>query len=439
MSERKEVPLKNHPGISKRFEWNGKSQQWVDTGKFRSLRRVIIDDRSRKQQAVFDNLEEAKAYRSGSLEKESSGSGIHRIEETDSKKRRYTFGALVEDWKDLHYLEIELTSQQMYETRLPHLEYLKNLDVKEIDTSIVTKIVKHWVSKDYPKPKDRKSFEKELDALKVILNFFRRHKNIAYAVPILPEHYRAADFTKLPKSPPRGLKEEDMGRFLGALKQRYPKLYVLALIQLGFGLRIGEALGLCWDDLDLDSREAIIQRNIAWNREKKALYEKKRKNGKILEVVIPEFLAEELKELKNHRDASVPYIFHRNGELLKRQQVSKAYNRVLRDLKITYVTGTHMLRKTSGTLARKLTCDLYAASKLLGHSSVAITEKYYQEQLDEDKVKVADALNGAMRRALINSHSETVTGVREENDGVREMPCPPVSPQLKRPKLTLIK
>jgi hypothetical protein len=151
MSDRKEVPLKNHSGISKRFEWNEKSQQWVDTGKFRSLRRIIIDGRSRKQQAVFDNLEDAKAYRSGNLEKTAGGSDIHKIGETDSKKRLYTFAALLQDWKDLHYLEIELTSQQMYETRLPHLEYLKNQDVKEIDTSVVTKLVKSQIGRFKPK------------------------------------------------------------------------------------------------------------------------------------------------------------------------------------------------------------------------------------------------------------------------------------------------
>ena len=102
--------------------------------------------------------------------------------------------------------------------------------------------------------------------------------------------------------------------------------------------------------------------------------------------------------------------------------------------------GVERHPRPNRTLVLVATCgNEYAASKLLGHSSVAITEKHYQEQLDEDRVKVADALNGAMRKACAAFHSEKETGVQMENDGVQTMPCPPVSPKITRPKLTLIK
>ncbi len=435
--KRKEEPLRNHPGIAKRYVFNEKTQKWIDSGKYRAIRRIIEDGEPKKLQGVFDNIEDAKAFRMGILEKTAGGTDVHRVSSGDPNQR-FTFWALVEEWKSLHYLEIELTSQQMYEVRLPHLQFLKNCNVDDISTSAVTSLVKHWVSEDYPKPKDRQTFEKELDLLKVILNFYRRHKNHAYFVPILSDHYKAADIAKKAKSPVRGLKQEDIGKFLDAVRARYPQNYVLALFQIGLGLRIGETLAIHWDDLDLEKGTAVIQRNVAWDKQSQKLFLKLRKNKKALRVAIPALIVWELLEWKKKRDRNVALVFHREGQLLKRQQISKAYNRVLKALGITYVTGTHMLRKTSGTLARKITGDVYAASKLLDHSSVSITEKYYQEELDEDKVMVANALNGVLvgyvGDAKKNSGENPPEKIRAESNPVPL--CPPLS---HRPILNLVK
>lgn len=151
-------------------------------------------------------------------------------------------------------------------------------------------------------------------------------------------------------------------------------------------------------------------------------------------MALPALVIQELKLWKTKRDRNTPLVFHRNGELIKRQQVSKAYNRILAALGITYVTGTHMLRKTSGTLARKITGDVYAASKLLDHSSVSITEKYYQEELDEDKVMVADALNG-----VLTGFVGEFGGNFSQKNGEKKNPVPQRPPRCSSPILSLVK
>jgi integrase len=128
---------------------------------------------------------------------------------------------------------------------------------------------------------------------------------------------------------------------------------VLALVQLGLGLRIGEALALHWSDLDLESGIATVRRNVAWDRNYQKLFLKQRKNKKVLRVALPTLVKQELAAWKKKRDAKIPLVFHREGQMLKRQQISKAYNRVLSALGISYVKGTHMLRKTSGSTSIK--------------------------------------------------------------------------------------
>lgn len=433
MSKRMEKPIRNNPGLCKEFKFDGGSGTWKETGKIRAIRRVIENGQSKKQQGVFDNIEDAKAFRLGTLDKTSSGESVHK-KSVEDRDQRFTFSALVNDWKALHFLQVEFTTKQHYENRLPHLGFLNALNVEEIGIDAITKLINHWVSAEYPKPKDRMNFEKELEVLKVILNYYRRYKNQRYFIPILPEHYRAADFSKKPSKPPKALKEEHVGPFLNLLKERYPQYYPLALIQLGLGLRVSEACGLHWSDFDLETGESNVSRSIAWNSETRQLVSKSRKNAQTLESVVPEFVAVVLKELKEKRDPKVKYIFHQNGIPMRRQYIGRAYNSVLRELGIEYVNGTHMLRKTSGTLARKITQDVYAASKMLGHSSVTVTEKYYQEHLDEDKQKVAKALNSVLVKAAggdpNNSEGKTMQ---------IEPPVPQYPTKSARPMLTLIK
>jgi hypothetical protein len=66
---------------------------------------------------------------------------------------------------------------------------------------------------------------------------------------------------------------------------------------------------------------------------------------------------------------------------------------------------------------------------------VSITEKYYQEELDEDKVKVANALNGV----LVDSAGDAKCDRGGLSQGAKGAPVPLCPPASNPPKLTLIK
>lgn len=54
MITRKEQPVRNYPGISKRLEFDDQTRKWRETGKYRAMRRTVENGISRKEQAVFD-------------------------------------------------------------------------------------------------------------------------------------------------------------------------------------------------------------------------------------------------------------------------------------------------------------------------------------------------------------------------------------------------
>lgn len=199
-------------------------------------------------------------------------------------------------------------------------------------------------ARQYPIQNKRFSFEKELDALKVVLNFYRRRINPRFLMPIFKEHYQAAQIVRRAKQPVRSLRPDDLGKFLRALKaQKNPLYFPLALTQFGLGLRIGEACGLHWGAIDFKNRIATIEQTIVWDQDNwQPAIKPRPKNGQVRFLVIPEILAEELLRLKERRDTKVDLIFHDNGRPLIRKTIGKAYNRALESCGITYVSGTHL-------------------------------------------------------------------------------------------------
>jgi integrase len=434
----KEVPVRNHPGISKRFEFDEESQEWIDSKKFRALRRIIVNGVPKKEQAVFDNLEDAKLFRFGKLDKESEGNNTRRLQ-SNSPTNGLTFGALLEKWKPFHFLQLERSTQQTYEKRLPNLDYLKGCFVQEITTSVVDDLVTEWVT-NYPKCGQRLTFEKELNLLKVVLNFYRKRINPSYAIPILDEHYKAADMAKKADAGVQSLSQEELAAFLEDLRNsKSPQFYSMALAQFCLGLRIGEVCGMHWNAIDLKNRVVRIEWTIAWDQHTWEPRVKERpKNGKVRVLVIPEILALELERLKATRDPGVPFVFHCHGRPMNRQTVAKAYNRALQRLGFTHVKGTHMMRKTSATLANEFTGDFYAVSKLMDHSSPNVTLRYVA-QTTAQKRKVANALNEILKQG--SNTGPGTAGDASAREEISETSRPvPVCPRTEIPvSLRLVK
>lgn len=182
----------------------------------------------------------------------------------------------------------------------------------------------------------------------------------------------------------RTLTDDEFARLIGAA-ERVPHLRDFLLIALNTGMRRGEILGLRWEYIDSDARTISVPRNL-------------RKNRKPLIVPMNQDLIDLLSGMKRAGD----YVFvnEKTGERLK--GLSRSFKTACRlakkdpdDKKDQGIVGLriHDLRHTFGTALANEGEGTLAISKLLGHSSEAMTRRYIN-RMDERLQVSVDKLNG---------------------------------------------
>ena len=164
----------------------------------------------------------------------------------------------------------------------------------------------------------------------------------------------------------RFLTHAEADALLLSLKSRSTQLHDMALLSLHCGCRAGEIFALKWRDVDLDRGTLIL-----WdtkNTESRTAY----LTGETKDLL------SSLKQGKKPDDLVFP---DRNGKQIKR--ISNAFQRTVVDLdlnkgisdrrqKVVY----HTLKHTFASWHIEAGTDLYTLQKLLGHSSIAMVQRY---------------------------------------------------------------
>ena len=314
---RKEVPVKNNPGIYKFLKFDSEQRKWIDSGKYLSTRRSNFNGKSMREKAVFDNLGDAKDFRAGKLAKSNVRGVVAEKSDLSVTRQEYTFAKLVDDWKAMHFLSLAKGTRQFYERKVPLLASLERLPVAKIDVEVIDALVKEWVKRP-SKRSGRMCFDHELKVLVVILNFYRTRKDPSFVVPVQKGHYESATLIRRTRGEIKALSEDELGLFLQGLRLHVNSFYYpLALTQFCLGLRIGEACGLRWSDFDFVSGVVNICRTVVWDDQTwEASIEEGTKNGKSRQLGITEGLKKALLEFRKKSPSFSEMVFHKNGEPL---------------------------------------------------------------------------------------------------------------------------
>lgn len=182
------------------------------------------------------------------------------------------------------------------------------------------------------------------------------------------------------REPPRMIKfwsKDEAARFIEFT--RNDPLQYLYMVTLNTGMRLGEALGLCWDKVDFQNNQIIVSRSLGRSglKDTTKTYEARfipmnKSVRVILEALYPKRINDEA------------YVFcKKDGTGLDYNHVTlRNFTRSQKELGFTKIIRFHDLRHTFASHFMMNGGNIYTLQKLLGHKDIQTTMIY--AHLDKD-------------------------------------------------------
>lgn len=233
--------------------------------------------------------------------------------------------------------------------------------------------------------------------------------NLAVRREVLPRGANVAAIARGPKvrrEAPRFLSPDQVSTFMRMLAGDPMRAFYLTAMTLA--LRPGEAIGLRWDDVDLDARSITIRRSI--QHVDGRYHERERpKDDETRTLPLPDFLLEALRyqrhEQSQRRDRSRRWadpglVFtNRSGGPIYEPWANRHLRTLLARAGLPRVT-LYQLRHTGATALLALGVPERQVQELMGHSSPAMTRRYAQV-LGEQQRDAAARMDAFLRAAVV--------------------------------------
>lgn len=210
------------------------------------------------------------------------------------------------------------------------------------------------------------------------------------------------------------LQEQKIFESFLAKPGRYHQYYPVFTVMLWTGMRVGEVLGLRWEDIDFENNEISVNHIILFYSKGKGkgsankINPPKTKSSRRIVPMLPQVKEALLKEKERQDllgikcnstiDGYTNFIFLNNKGLVldykklnhRLESISKEINKDIHengDPKAEEFPHlhNHMLRHTFATRMREAGADMKATSEMLGHEGILITLKTYTDASREFK------------------------------------------------------
>jgi integrase len=204
-----------------------------------------------------------------------------------------------------------------------------------------------------------RSMEYALAVIRQVFNFAFRNDLFEGVNPVKKVKIPRSDNKRL-----RFLTRDEAETLLNALKAKSKMVWEQALISLHTGLRAGEIFKLKWTDVDFDN--GTLTADGKGNKTRYA------------------YMTSDIKTmlLNRKRGKSSDRLYPATNEET-RQEISNTFKRVVEELKLNdgiedrrHKVVFHTLRHTYASWLVQSGIDLYVIKERLGHSTLAMTERY---------------------------------------------------------------
>jgi integrase len=277
--------------------------------------------------------------------------------------------------------------QYRYLVRLYILPPLGDLSLRQVSPEVV----RRWQARLATLPRsDGKEGHLSARTRELIQTILRSALQEAVRVGILSSN--PVDAVERPQPEPypaRALTSEEVRRLLDVAKGT--RLYPLWLLAVTTGMRLGEMLGLTWEDVDWERREVRVRRA-------------KAVRGRPVARVVP-LAGEAIRALTMERArqervglyrAGGPIIVTSAGTPWSQRNVQRAWARLRQQAGLGHVR-IHDLRHTAATLMLAGGVPVKAVQEILGHSSEAFLLRRYAHVLPSSRHEAATAMDTLLR------------------------------------------
>lgn len=165
------------------------------------------------------------------------------------------------------------------------------------------------------------------------------------------------------------------------------------IICLYTGMRIGELLGLTWDDVDFKKRSICISKTVCQIKDERGQWinyiDLPKTKSSAREIPISNNIAIILKKMFSHRTCE--YVIETNGHMTSVRTYQARYSSLIKKCGVRPLSF-HSLRHTFATRALEIGIDIKTISEILGHKSAVVTLNRYVHSSFENKRKAIEKM-----------------------------------------------
>lgn len=160
------------------------------------------------------------------------------------------------------------------------------------------------------------------------------------------------------------------------------------------GLRISEAIGLQWNEVDIDNKKIKVTNNATIKGKNSSTKTPSGTRIIPLNDIALEIINIENKLNPSHNINDYVFITKNGGQIASRQNINRTLqNMVVRAGCSVNKLSPHELRHSFGSALLRKGVDIKIVSKLLGHKDITVTYNIYIHILKEQEITAINMLN----------------------------------------------